>query len=154
MVQTYEEKLAKQRERNKTPAGRKVTRICQWRERGIIVEYNDWDSFYEIVIATTHCQKCGKKLTTDKKRTHATRVVDHDHSIKNKPNVKYVCCHACNINDRIDNTSGCPNIIYNKENGCWQFQKRIHGRTYRKSGFETFEEAVEYRKQFLENLLV
>ena len=154
MAQSKEERRAKDRERNQTPSRKKNNKISQWKRQGIIVEGNDWKWFWEIVIATTHCQKCGKELTVDRQNTHSTRVVDHDHSIKNKPNVKYVCCHACNLNDRIDNTSGESNIGYRKDTNCWEFKKIIHGRRYCKCGFETFEEAVEYKKQFLENLLV
>ena len=156
MVMTKEERLAKDRAYKKTPKGIKSTKISDWKRQGVIVEGDDWNSFYEIFITTTHCQKgnCCKELTVDRHNTHSTRCVDHDHSIKNKPNVRYVCCHACNMIDRMDNTSGEPNISYNKRYECWLFQKRIHSRKYTKSGFKTFDEAVEYKKQFLKNLLV
>ena len=156
MVQNYEEKLARERARSHTPKGIKSSRIKKWKRQGIIVEYNDWDSFYEIVIATTHCQKgnCGKELTVDRYNTHSTRCVDHDHAIKNKPNVRYVCCMACNVTDNSRNTSGYPNIYYNKRDESWLFDKKIQGKRYSKCGFKTLEEAIEYKKQFLENLSV
>ena len=156
MVWTKEERLAHRRAYHLTPKGKKSNRISCWKTQGIIVEYNDWDTFYEYVIATTHCQKenCDKELTTDKLTTHSTRVVDHDHSIKNKPNVRYVCCNACNIIEKSNNTSGEPNIIYIKKDKIWRFQKMIQGKKYWKSGFKTLEEAIQYKKQFLENLLV
>jgi len=156
MVQTYEEILAKNRARSQTPNGVKSRRISKWKYQGIIVEGDDWNWFYEIFIATTHCQKgdCGKELTTDRHLTHSTRCVDHDHEIKNEPNVRYVCCHACNMNDNSRNTSGEPNICYLKRDGCWRFEKIINGRRYTKNGFETFEEAVQYKILFLKNLLV
>ena len=151
---TKDEILARERAQKKTPAGRKVSRISDWKRHGVIVENDDWVSFYEIVIATTHCQKCGKELTVDRHPNHSTRCVDHDHAINNKPNVRYICCNACNVNDNSRNTSGEPNIYYIKREKCWAFQKRIHGRQYNKSGFKTIEDAIEYKKQFLENLSV
>ena len=156
MVWTKEEKAAYNREYHLTQKGKKSNRISGWKTQGIIVEYNDWDCFYEIFIATTHCQKgnCGKELTTNKLTTHSTRVVDHDHSIKNKPNVRCVCCNACNIIEKSNNTSGEPNIIYLNRDECWRFQKMIQGKKYWKSGFKTLEDAIEYKKQFLKNLLV
>jgi len=136
----------------KTPAGIKSKRISCWKNRGIRVEYNDWNYFYEIFISITECQKCGKELAVDKQRTHATRCVDHDHTINDEPNVRYICCHSCNTNDKSGNTSGEANIHQDRK--YWVFKKRIQGKEYSKSGFKTFEEAVQYKKQFLENLSV
>ena len=91
-------------------------------------------------------------LTIDKKTTHSTRVVDHDHNINERENVRAICCHACNSNDRMDNTSGEPNIYYHKQNDCWQFEKKIQGKYYSKSGFKTKQEAIDYKFEFLANL--
>ena len=125
----------------------KKKRKADWKDQGIIIK--NFDEFYEKFLSTTHCEICKKKLTVDKKTTHSTRVVDHDHAITDKENVRYICCHACNSNDRSDNTSGIPNIYYHKQNECWRFQKRIQGKKYSKSGFKTIEEAIEYKAKFM-----
>tara|TARA_R110002074_G_scaffold400259_1_gene595317 strand:- start:652 stop:1101 length:450 start_codon:yes stop_codon:yes gene_type:complete len=137
---------------NQTASGKKTTRISKWKYQGIIVKDNNWDTFYEYVLSIDDCQICKKNLTIDKKTTHSTRVVDHDHNINERENVRAICCHACNSNDRMDNTSGEPNIYYHKQNDCWQFEKKIQGKYYSKSGFKTKQEAIDYKFEFLANL--
>ena len=154
MPQTKEERIAYnkayEKEYTQTPSGRKNRRKNNWKKQGIII--NDVDKFYDLFLSTLHCQICKKELTVDKKTTHSTRCVDHDHTITDRENVRYICCQACNVNDRADNTSGEPNISYHKRDKLWQFEKTIKGKRYYKSGFKTKEEAIAYKKEFL-NLL-
>lgn len=145
MVQTKEERKAY----DQSPAGKKRTRKSKWKRRGIRVADNEWDCFYQYFLSITHCQICEKKLTVDKQTTHSTRCVDHDHNINDRENVRAICCHACNINDQSTNTSGEPNIYYNKTRDCWNFRKIIQGKEYSKSGFKTKEEACAYKKSFI-----
>ena len=116
-----EAKKAYQKEYTQSPVGIKSRRISKWKRNGIIVE--DWDKFYDSFLATTNCQICQKELTEDRYNTHSTRAPHHDHNILDKPNVIAICCHACNANDRSDNTSGEPNISYCKRDKNWTFQK-------------------------------
>jgi len=134
---------------NQTPARKKSRRICKWKSRGIIVDDNDWDYFYDYYLSVTNCQICKKELTEDRYNTHSTRAPHHDHNILDKPNVIAICCHACNANDKSRNTSGEPNIRYIKKDKCWCFQKLIQGKHYFKSGFKTKQEAIDYKLNFL-----
>ena len=147
---TKEERRSKLKEYYQTPKGKKSNRKAAWKKQGIII--NDDDKFYEKFLSTTHCQICKKKLTIDTKTTHSTKCVDHDHAITDKENVRYICCNACNANDKSTNTSGIPNIHYRKQTECWRFEKRIQGKRYNKSGFKTIEEAIHYKYSFLHKL--
>ena len=137
---------------NQTSTGKKTKRISNWKKRGILVESNNYDKFYDVYLKITNCQLCEKILTTDKYHTHSTRCVDHDHLINDKPNVRAICCHACNVNDKLNNTSGEPNIHYHKNNNNWAFKQIIQGKKYAKAGFKTKAEAIQYKYQFLSTL--
>ena len=150
MPQSKEEKAAYNKKYYQTPAGIKSNRKTTWKYQGII--FDDVDEFYEKFLSTTHCEICKKKLTVDKRNTHSTRCVDHDHNITDKENVRYICCNACNSNDKTNNTTGEPNISYHKRDKLWQFEKRIKGKKYYKSGFKTKEEAIHYKYSFLHKL--
>tara|TARA_R100000541_G_scaffold57712_1_gene68087 strand:- start:285 stop:743 length:459 start_codon:yes stop_codon:yes gene_type:complete len=146
MPWTKEKKAAYMKEYRQTPVGKKTQRISHWKAQGIIVE--DWNTFYDYVLFVTHCQMCKKQLTIDKRNTHSTRCVDHDHTIKDKPNVRMVCCNACNVEDSSTNTSGEPNIYYDKTNDIWRFEKTLQGKKYTKAGFKTKTEAIDYKHKF------
>jgi len=147
MPKTKEEKIAYNKEYNQTPNGKKCMRIGKWKQQGIII--NDVDKFYDLFLSTSHCEICKKELTVDKRTTHSTRCVDHDHNINDRENVRYICCHACNSNDNSRNTSGEPNIFIVKSIGTWRFEKSIQGKKYCKYGFKTKEEAIAYKKEFI-----
>ena len=57
---------------------------------------DDWDSLYERYITTSNCELCGVELIAGKKSN--SRSLDHDHSITDSDNVRYVLCHRCNSN--------------------------------------------------------
>tara|TARA_R110001599_G_scaffold333297_1_gene549212 strand:- start:8 stop:568 length:561 start_codon:yes stop_codon:yes gene_type:complete len=147
---TKEDRDAYQKEYEKTPAGIKASRKSAWKRAGII--FDDVDKFYEKFLSTTHCQICKKQLTVDKNNTHSTRCVDHDHTITDKENVRYICCLSCNCIDKTNNTSGEPNISYAKRDKRWRFQKIVKGKLYGKFGFKTKEEAIHYKYSFLHKL--
>ena len=144
-----EERAIYDKEYKQTPVGKKSRRKADWKQQGIIIK--NFDEFYERFLSITHCQICKKKLTVDKKTTHSTKCVDHDHNITDGPNVRYICCHACNCNNNSRNTSGEPNISYRKRDK-WRFNKTIKGKTYTKSGFKTKREAIHYKYSFLHKL--
>lgn len=140
MPQTKEEIYARQRAYDQTPAGKKSQRISNWKRRGIICP--DYDALYERYIATTHCEKCNVVLTAGCSRTG--RCVDHDHSIDDRENVRAILCMACNLNDRCTNTSGVPNVCYNRQTDFWKYGKMVNSVLHQKL-FKTKEEAIRYK---------
>jgi len=140
MPQTKEEIYAKQRVYLQTPAGKKSQRISNWNRRGII--YSDYDALYERYMATTHCEKCNVVLTDGLSRTG--RCVDHDHSIDDRENVRAILCMACNLNDKSNNTSGVPNVSYNKQSHFWKYGKMVN-RVLHQKLFKTKQEAIRYK---------
>ena len=144
MPKTKEEIRLQRKAQRQTPQGKKTSRKAKWKEQGIIIK--NFDEFYEMYLSTTHCQICQKELTIDKKITHSTKCVDHNHNINDRENVRYICCTACNANDRTDNTSGIPNIHFT--NNYWIFNKIIKGVRFQSPPFKTKQEAINYKVNF------
>jgi len=85
------EKIQKyKKEYNQSPEGIKNHKISGWRLAGIIDE--DFSSLYDYLIKETNCMICLKPYTSSR-----DRCLDHDHSITDEPNVRYICCNRCNV---------------------------------------------------------
>ena len=67
--------------------------IKRWKRRGIIDD--DWDSLYDCFIKETNCMICDKLYNTDK--GYDLRCLEHDHNLFDQPNIRYICCHYCNL---------------------------------------------------------
>ena len=95
------EKFKEQKKRyNKTPAGRKSSRIYDWKKYGVKLpdDYPDWSLFYEEeYLKTTHCEECFCELTEDKRTTPTTKCLDHCHITGEFRNI---LCHICNVKRR------------------------------------------------------
>jgi len=143
MPWTKEERAAYDRLYNQTPAGKKSRRISRWKQQGIICE--DYDALYERFMSTTHCENCSVLLTTGWGRTG--KCLDHDHDIKDRENVRAVLCNACNLNDQCTNTSGVPNVRYDKSKDRWKYQKTVDGVPHQKT-FKTKEAAIRYKYEY------
>ena len=139
MPQSKEEQAAYRQ----TPAGQKSWRISKWKQRGIICD--DWDALHERYLNTLHCEKCDVLLTADMSRTG--KCLDHDHTIKDRENVRAVLCHACNLNDKCTNTSGVPNVSYGKRDDRWRYQKTVD-RVKHTKYFKTKEDAIRYKYEY------
>ena len=64
-------------------------RISQWKLRGVID--GDFDLLNKVYEKETNCWICGVEYS--KKRL---KCLEHDHSIKDDDNVRYICCNVCN----------------------------------------------------------
>ena len=73
----------------KTDHRKKYNRIRDWISQGIIDD--DFESLHQAWIETTECMICGHDFSKHKK------CLDHDHDIIEEPNVRYICCHICNV---------------------------------------------------------
>ena len=142
MVQTKKEKNKYQLEYRKTFNGVKSHFINTWKTRGVKSE--DYDLLYEYYFSITNCEKCLILLTTGGKNKRTTKCLDHNHLTGDFRNV---LCMSCNSNDRLDNTSGIPNIMYCKTSNRWKYQKRVNKNTHTK-GFLTKEEAILYKEEY------
>ena len=88
-IKARESELNKQWKRS--PAGRKSTRICDWKRMGVICD--DFDTLYERYLNTKLCEDCNIELTVGGYNTSTTRCLDHDHTTGLFRNV---LCLSCN----------------------------------------------------------
>ena len=79
----------KQKQYYQTPVGKKNRVVAHWKQRGIIDE--DLPSVYDYLIKQTNCMICLKEF-----KSTQDRHLDHDHSIPDAPNIRYICCNHCN----------------------------------------------------------
>jgi hypothetical protein len=73
----------------------KTYKISRWKNQGIIVEDDDWNGLYEYFIKETNCWICNKVYNKDNRMDF--RCLDHDHDLLDEPNIRYICCHYCNL---------------------------------------------------------
>ena len=132
---------------SKTPEGKKSGRIAHWKQRGLHVD--DYNELYKKYLEATHCEKCGVEFV-DGKRNRLTKCADHDHNLQFN-NFRSFLCHQCNVNDNSSNTSGTPNVNYDKHNGLWRYAKTVNKKTHSK-WFKTKYEAIDYKKDYESSL--
>ena len=65
-------------------------RIKQWKRRGIID--GDYNLLNEVFKEQTHCWICWEPYIGTRRKC-----LDHDWDIKDDGNVRYICCHTCNL---------------------------------------------------------
>jgi len=149
-LEKCKERVAKtKRAYNRSPVGKMKRRIDSWKRQGIIPENWDYEALYERFINTTHCEKCNVEMTTDERNTSTTKCCDHDHDIKDAPNVRGIICLRCNQQDLCTNTSGEVHVRYRKEDSHWMFEINRKPLRHCKYGFKTIEEAVAYRDEWI-----
>tara|TARA_R110002012_G_scaffold241748_1_gene416041 strand:- start:1156 stop:1599 length:444 start_codon:yes stop_codon:yes gene_type:complete len=147
MVLDIEKRKAYLKAYRQSPAGKKSARIGHWKHRGLHVD--DYDKLYKKYLETTHCEKCGVEFVGGK-RTNASKCADHDHNLQFN-NFRAFLCHQCNCNDQSDNTSGTPNVSYDKNSNRWRYHKTVNKKNHIK-WFKTKDEALNYKKNYESNL--
>ena len=137
------------RQYRKTPKGKRIYHIKNWKSRGIIHNQGLKYLYDNIYLPTTHCNKCNIEFFSDGYRTK--KCADHNHSIIGEHNFRAVICHSCNLNDRMDNTSGVPNISYYKSSKLWRYNK-IYNKIAHIKYFKSYYEAVIYKWLYESNI--
>ena len=127
----------------------KASRIRAWKKQGIRVPDDDWDTFYNYYLEVNNCNYCKVIMTYDSVTTRTQKNVHHDHEIEETSNFICICCHACNSERKLSNTSGEVNICIRKDKNTWDFEKTIDGVKHTKTYFKTKEEAIDYKVMFL-----
>ena len=84
-----EEMIKRVKEYRKTTIGKKNQRINEWKCRGIIDA--DLGAVYDYYVKQTHCMICKKEYKNTRDRH-----LDHEHSITDDDNIRYICCNRCN----------------------------------------------------------
>ena len=91
---------------------------------------------------------------------HNKSEVDHINRIKTDNRIENLrwATHIENMQNKSDmknNTSGTTNVSYKKSHDKWYYQKSINGVSHSSPGFDTPEEAIEYKHnyEFVEPLL-
>jgi len=90
-LKNKEKKKEYYKEYRQSEQRKKSRRISDWKLYGILCF--DWNLLYDIFLKTTHCELCNVELNTN---TKTRKCLDHDHSITDKFNIRYVLCHSCN----------------------------------------------------------
>jgi len=87
----YEVNKEQIKEYFKTPQGKKIRRINDWKQSGLISE--DYDKIYEIYVNTWECDNCGIELVEGNYGANR-RCMDHNHRTGEFRNI---LCGTCNI---------------------------------------------------------
>ena len=114
-----------------------------WKKQGIID--GDYDALYDYVLNEKNCMICKKEYKNSRDRQ-----LDHDHSITDDDNIRYICCQYCNttfLNETIreDNTSGHIGISWEERRQSWRVRWQVDGKQKSKY-FKYKNEAIEFNK--------
>ncbi len=113
------------REYRKTPKGYKITTIVNWKQQGLVGDYN---SIFERYINTEYCDLC--KVLLEGKGGNR-KCMEHDHKTGEFRNI---VCNRCNTSktDRKkqkNNTTGYKNILFHKKKKLWIYRKQYKGKS-------------------------
>ena len=126
----------------KSKKGIKSARLSQWKKNGLIAI--NYDIIFERWWNSSNCENCKCEYTEDN-----IKCMDHDHKTGLFRNI---LCNACNANLTMKNTSGIPNIYWKKNRNCWEYKRRIKGKSYNKTDKNLFT-IINYKKQIEDKLI-
>lgn len=104
------------------------------------IVYNDY-------INQTHCECCYKPFTSLNKKT-----LDHDHTIKDKYNIRGIICHSCNHrreDKKWSNSTGERHIFRNEKGNLYDFKVFVDNEKIISKYFKTLYDACKYRDKWV-----
>ncbi len=107
------------------------------RTRGLIWKtVEEIEGIYGLYLFSERCEKCNCLYTEDNRKC-----MDHNHD---NGTFRNILCNSCNTNRRMKiNTSGIPNICWDKRRNTWRYTKMINGKLYQKCSRD-----LEWLKQY------
>ena len=83
------------KEYKKSDNGLKSNRICNWRQYGVLDNFNDnYETLYKIYLSTKFCDICNCELNTN---TKTRKCLDHCHK---SGYFRNIVCNSCNVKIR------------------------------------------------------
>ncbi len=128
-----------------TDKGKMNNKISKWKNitkngYGLICDSrDDYELVYFTWLNSERCEECNKEYSKDNIKN-----MDHCHDTGLFRNI---LCHSCNANLKCSNTSGTPNICWNKSGSNWRYQRAIKGKRHRKYS-KDLEWLKNYKKEF------
>jgi len=125
MPMTKEEKKIYNAWYRQTPKGKMNNKISHWKCNGLVcVSRDDYELVYFTWLHSERCEECNKPYTTKN-----CKCMDHCHDTGVFRNI---LCNPCNVNKNESNTSGIPNICWDKNRNHWVYQRTINGKYHSK----------------------
>jgi len=122
----------------------KKHKISGWKSSGL---KDDYDMVYDRYINSTNCEnpKCNVVYGKYGDGTGTYKCMDHDHTPGLENNFRNILCHRCNLNLKINNTSGIPNIFKHKNS--WRYERTVNGKHHQKQ-FKYYCDIIVYKYLF------
>jgi len=118
--------------------------IKRWKKQGL---NHDYEMVWNRLNNSTNCEnpKCNVVYGKYNDGTGTHKCMDHDHTPGLENNFRNILCFRCNVNLRMDNTTGIPNIC--KTPNGWEYRRWSNGKRHTKF-FKYYYDAVVYKYLF------